>query len=139
MFAQLCGCFVGPCVVWLAYLAQWKETPSQEIKRAVFCTSPAIRSWPSNFLNEVIGTGTSVLCVGAIFDKAVHANFGTGIGPCLVGLLVWAIGLSPGGPTGYAINPARDLGPGLAHAILPISGKGNSDWKYTWASLQGRL
>lgn len=139
MACQIAGCFIGACIVWLAYLPHWKETSDQGAKLGVFSTSPAIRSWPSNLLNEIIGTGTLVLCIGGIFDKAVHANIGPGIGPYLVGLLVWAIGLSLGGPTGYAINPARDLGPRIAHALLPIAGKGASDWKYAWIPIIGPL
>ena len=139
MLAQIFGCFVGAIVVWLAYLPHWKETADQDIKRAVFCTTPAIRKWPANLLNEIIGTGALVLCIGGIFDKAVHGNIGPGFGPYLVGLVVWAIGLSLGGPTGYAINPARDLGPRLAHALLPLTGKGSSDWKYAWVPIIGPL
>jgi glycerol uptake facilitator protein len=139
MIAQILGCFIGAILVWLAYLPHWKETQDSGIKLAVFSTGPAIRNWPANTLTEIIGAGALILCIGGIFDKAVHPNIGPGIGPYLVGLLVWAIGLSLGGPTGYAINPARDLGPRLAHAILPIAGKGSSDWKYAWVPIVGPL
>lgn len=137
MLMQVCGCFTGAFLVWLAYLAHWKETKDQDVKLGVFCTSPAIRSWPANLLTEIIGTGTLILCMGGIFDKAVHKNIDPAFGPYLVGLTVWAIGLSLGGPTGYATNPARDLGARLAHALLPVSGKGNSDWRYAWVPIIG--
>lgn len=139
ILTQIAGCFVGACLVWLSYFPHWQETKDKGIKLGVFCTSPAIASTPWNFLNEAIGTAALVLCLGGIFDKSVHANIGPGIGPYLVGLLVWAIGLSLGGPTGYAINPARDLGPRLAHFLLPISGKGTSQWKYAWIPIFGPI
>lgn len=139
MLTQIAGCFVGATLVWITYLAHWKETRDPEIKLGVFCTGPAIRKWQANLLTEIIGTGALVLCIGGIFDKTVHGNIPEGFGPYLVGLLVWAIGLSLGGPTGYAINPARDLGPRLAHAALPIAGKGKSDWKYAWIPIIGPL
>ena len=137
ILTQVLGCFTGAILVWLAYFPHWKETQETDLKLSVFCTSPAISCWRSNLLCEIIGTGTLVLCIGGIFDKTVHGSIGPGFGPYLVGMLVWAIGLSLGGPTGYAINPARDLGPRLAHAILPIHGKGNSQWKYSWIPIVG--
>jgi glycerol uptake facilitator protein len=139
MAAQLLGCFVGAFVVWLAYFPHWRETPNPDVKLGVFCTSPAISSWKSNLLCEIIGTGVLVLCIGGIFNKASHGVLEPGFGPYLVGMLVWAIGLSLGGPTGYAINPARDLGPRLAHSLLPISGKGSSHWGYAWVPIVGPL
>jgi len=137
--AQLLGAFAGAIIVWLAYLPHWKETADGELKRAVFCTAPAIRSVPANFLCEVIGT--FVLLFGVLTMKSAFEKNLTGsiipidlgaLSALPVALLVWAIGLSLGGPTGYAINPARDLGPRVAHALLPIPGKTSNDWSYAW-------
>jgi glycerol uptake facilitator protein len=130
--AQLAGAFVGAVLVWLVYLSHWRETPDQGSKLAIFCTGPAIRNLPANALTEFLVTTIALLMVGfSIGSKGVAANgLAAGFGPYLWGMLVWAIGLSLGGPTGYAINPARDLGPRLAHQLLPISGKGSSDWGY---------
>lgn len=133
--AQMLGAFLGGTIVWLAYLPHWKETPDPATKLAVFCTGPAIRNPLSNVITEVIGTAVLVLGVLAILTpKNLNPDYGwnVGLGPALVGVIVWAIGLSLGGPTGYAINPARDLGPRIAHAVLPIAGKGGSDWGYAW-------
>lgn len=133
--AQLAGAFLGAILVWLAYLPHWDETENKDLKLAVFCTGPAIRKHPMNILPEIIGTFILVLGVFAILSPKnlnPETGFPTGLGPFLVGLLVWSIGLSLGGPTGYAINPARDLGPRIAHFLLPISGKGPSDWNYAW-------
>jgi len=116
------------------------ETPDTSLKLAVFCTAPAIRSVTANLISEIIGTFVLVFVAGAIFAKAVAKEGpAAGLGPYLVGCLVWAIGLSLGGTTGYAINPARDLGPRIAHAVLPISGKGKSDWGYAGIPLFGPL
>jgi hypothetical protein len=127
--AQMIGAFLGAVIVWLAYLPHWKETPDPGAKLGVFCTAPAIRHPPSNLLTEIIGT--FILVLGALAIPSpnnlnVELGFSTGLGPLLVGLLVLSIGVSLGGPTGYAINPARDLGPRIAHFVLPIAGKGNS-------------
>lgn len=133
--AQMGGAFTGAVLVWLSYLPHWRETESQELKLAVFCTSPAIRKHPMNVVPEIVGTFLLVLGVMAILSPKnlnPETGFPTGLGPLLVGILVWSIGLSLGGPTGYAINPARDLGPRIAHALLPIHGKGPSDWSYAW-------
>jgi glycerol uptake facilitator protein len=135
ILAQVAGAFLGAVVVWLSYLPHWSETSSSDLKLAVFCTGPAIRRHPMNIVPELVGTFILVLGVLAILSPKnlnPETGFPTGIGPALVGLLVWSIGLSLGGPTGYAINPARDFGPRLAHAILPIAGKGSSDWAYAW-------
>ena len=134
---QMLGGFVGAMLVWLAYLPHWRETPDAEAKRAIFCTAPAIRAPLANLAAEIIGTAVLLVGVLGIF----HANngIGAGLGPYLVGLLVFGIGLSLGGPTGYAINPARDLAPRLAHALLPIAGKGHSDWGYAWIPVVGPL
>lgn len=134
---QFLGAFVGAVLVWLAYLAHWGETQDPDLKRLVFATAPAVRRIPANFLTEVIGT--FVLMFGVLALGANKAPNDTGLTPLLVGFLVWAIGLSLGGPTGYAINPARDLAPRLAHALLPIPGKGGSDWGYSWVPVAGPL
>ncbi|CAM4398497.1 MIP/aquaporin family protein [Nocardiopsis rhodophaea] len=138
--AQLAGGFFGAVLVYLAYINHWKVTDDAGAKLGVFSTAPEVRNIPANFGTEVIGTamlvfgvlgiGSNVNPVGKETDLALL--FSSGIAPLLVGLLVFAIGLSLGGPTGYAINPARDLGPRIAHALLPIPGKGGSDWSYAW-------
>jgi glycerol uptake facilitator protein len=138
--AQLLGGIVGAVLVWLHYLPHWKETPDGSAKLACFCTAPAIRSLIPNLLSEIIGTFVLVFVVGAIFSKSVAATGpAAGLGPYLVGSLVWGIGLSLGGTTGYAINPARDFGPRLAHSLLPIAGKGGSDWSYAAIPVVGPL
>lgn len=138
--AQLLGAIIGAAAVWLHYLPHWKETPDAAAKLGIFCTIPAIRNTVANLLSEIIGTFVLVFVVGAIFSKSVSANGpAAGLGPYLVGSLVWGIGLSLGGTTGYAINPARDFGPRLAHAILPIEGKGGSDWSYAPIPIVGPL
>lgn len=139
---QMIGAFIGACLVYLAYLNHWEPTAEPALKLGVFCTAPEIRNTVANFITEVIGTAMLVFGVVAIVANAqqiqnaadvdLSAVFTFGIFPLIVGLLVFAIGLSLGGPTGYAINPARDLGPRIAHAVLPIPGKGGSDWGYAW-------
>src|SRR5256885_1789849 len=136
--AETLGAFVGATLVWVHYYPHWRETPDAETKRACFCTHPAIRSFGANIVSEIIGTLTLVVVAAAIFSKAVSAaGPAAGVGPYLVAALVWGIGLSLGGTTGYAINPARDLGPRLAHALLPISGKGSSEWSYALVPITG--
>jgi len=140
--AQMLGAFLGAAIVWLAYLPHWKETPDPAAKLAVFCTGPAIRNPLSNVITEVIGTAVLVLGVLAVLTpKNLNPDYGwnVGLGPALVGVIVWAIGLSLGGPTGYAINPACDLGLCIAHAVLPIAGKGGSDWSYAWIPVVGPI
>lgn len=134
---QMLGAFLGAVLVWLAYLPHWRETPERDLKLAVFATMPAIRNLPLNLLTEVIGT--FVLVFGVLALGANKPANDSGLTPLLVGFLVWAIGLSLGGPTGYAINPARDLAPRIAHALLPIPGKGASDWSYAWVPIAGPL
>jgi len=136
--AQLLGAFVGATLVWLHYFPHWKETVDPSLKLAVFCTSPAIRSLLLNLISEISGTFVLVFIVGAVFSRAV-AGIAGGLGPYLVASLVWGIGLSLGGTTGYAINPARDLGPRIAHALLPIPGKRDSDWSYATIPVVGPL
>jgi glycerol uptake facilitator protein len=133
--AQLIGAFLGAVLVWLAYLAHWPETESQVSKLSVFSTVPAIRRRPLNLITEIIGTFVLVFGVLAILANTAPAQ--SGLTSLLVGLLVLGIGLSLGAPTGYAINPARDLGPRIAHALLPIAGKGSSDWGYSWVPIVG--
>jgi len=125
--AEILGAFVGAILVFLAYYDHFKATEDPASKLGVFSTIPAIRNLGMNFLTEAIGTFMLVFGVLAISKALNPPQFW---GPYIVGMLVWAIGLSLGGPTGYAINPARDLGPRLAHAVLPIPGKGSSDWSY---------
>lgn len=135
MSGQLLGGIIGGVFVWLHYLPHWKVTENQQAKLSTFATTPAIRSYWSNLLSEIFGT--FILVLGLLF---IGANeFTEGLNPLIVGLLIVAIGLSLGGTTGYAINPARDLGPRIAHAILPISGKGKSDWNYSLIPIFGPL
>ena len=137
--AQVLGGIAGAALVWLHYIPHWKETPDQGLKLACFCTAPAIRNVLANLVSEIIGTFALVLVVGAISSKAIATSGPGALGPYLVGSLVWGIGLSLGGTTGYAINPARDLGPRVAHALLPIAGKGSSDWGYAPIPVIGPL
>ena len=141
VIAQMLGAIVGAALVYLHYLPHWKETEDPGLKLGVFATGPAIRNTGANFISEFLGTAMllfGILGIGANGGVVGEGNadlttlFATGVAPLLVGLLVLVIGLSLGGTTGYAINPARDLGPRIAHAILPIPGKGSSDWAYSW-------
>jgi glycerol uptake facilitator protein len=132
---QFAGAFLGAVLVWLHYWPHWPETADPGLKLAVFCTGPAIRNTAANLLGEIIGTFTLVFVGAAIIEKEV----GTGLVAPLGGALVWGIGLSLGGTTGYAINPARDLGPRIAHSVLPIPGKGGSDWGYAWVPVVGPI
>lgn len=127
---EFVGAMIGATLVFLAYSNHWRATEDPGLKLAVFSTAPAIRNTVANFITEVIGTFLLVFGVLAIVANAAPGE--SGLTPLLVGLLVLAIGLSLGGPTGYAINPARDLGPRIMHALLPIAGKGPSDWSYAW-------
>jgi glycerol uptake facilitator protein len=140
--AQVAGGFLGGLLVYLAYLPHWPVTESKGDKLAVFSTGPAIRHTMSNLICEAIGTAMLVLGLLAILTPAnlvPNSGFDKGFAPVIVGMLVGAIGLSLGGPTGYAINPARDLGPRLAHLVLPIPGKGSSDWGYAWIPVVGPI
>jgi glycerol uptake facilitator protein len=134
---EFVGAFVGATLVWLAYLDHWRETEDPGLKLACYSTAPAIRNPVANLITEIIGTFVLVFGILAFF--ANQATVDTGLGALIVGFLVLAIGLSLGGPTGYAINPARDLGPRIMHAILPIAGKGSSDWGYAWIPVVGPL
>jgi len=134
---QFIGGFLGAVLVWLAYLPHWSQTPDEAAKLGVFCTAPAIRRPAANLLCEVIGTAMLLIGVRGILND--HNHLAEGIGPYAVGILVFGIGLSLGGPTGYAINPARDLAPRIAHALLPIAGKGRCDWSYAWIPVLGPI
>ena len=147
--AQMLGAFAGAVVVWLAYLPHWSATPNPGDKLAVFSTGPAMRAPVPNLITESIGTAVLLFGILAIAANAQTLSkpgdvdltfvFSRGLQPLLVGVLVLGIGVSLGGPTGYAINPARDLGPRLAHAVLPIPGKGGSDWEYAWIPIVGPI
>ena len=134
---EMIGAMVGAFLVYLAYFLHWKDTEDPGLKLAVFSTGPAIRNYAWNLLTEIVGT--FVLMFGVLFLTAPYNATTSNITPLLIGLLVFAIGLSLGGPTGYAINPARDLGPRIMHAVLPIPGKGGSDWTYSWVPVLGPL
>ena len=132
---QLLGGIVGATLVWLQYLPHWAKTEDQGTKLGVFSTSPAIPSRFSNILSEIMGAFILVFAI-----MFIGANkFTEGLNPMVVGALVFAIGMSMGGSTGYAINPARDLGPRIAHFLLPIAGKGDSNWAYSWIPIVGPL
>ena len=138
--AQVLGAFLGAVLVWLHYRPHWEATREADLKFACFATSPAIRSPLANFFSEVVGTFVLVLVAAALFSRRVSpGGLAPGLGPVLLGSLVWGIGLSLGGTTGYAINPARDLGPRLAHQLLPIKGKQNSEWNYAWVPIFGPI
>lgn len=135
ILAQMIGAIIGAAIVFFNYLPHWERTKDQATKLGVFATIPAVRKPFSNLVSEIIGT--FVLVMGLLF---IGANeFTEGLNPLIVGALILAIGLSLGGPTGYAINPARDLGPRIAHALLPIPGKGSSDWSYAWVPIAGPI
>ncbi|MCL0049279.1 aquaporin family protein [Dehalococcoidia bacterium] len=133
--AQMIGGFLGGVATWLTYLPHWKETENQTLKLAVFSTVPAIRNYGMNLLTEILAT--FILVFGILF--IIANEFTAGLAPFIIGFYIFAIGLSHGGPTGYAINPARDLGPRIAHLVLPIAGKGDSDWAYSWVPVVGPL
>lgn len=133
--AQMVGAFIGAVLLWLFYFPHWKETEDPAAQLAVFSTSPAIRHAPSNLISEMLGT--AALVFGLL---SIGANrFADGLNPLVIGFFIAAIGLSLGGTTGFAINPARDLGSRIAHFILPVAGKGSSDWKYAWIPVVGPI
>ena len=138
--AQLLGAMGGATLVALHYAPHWKLTPDPAAKLGVFCTNAAVRSPLANLFSEMLGTAVLVVVANAIFSHGVAMSGpAAGLGPWLVGSLVWGIGLSLGGTTGYAINPARDLGPRIVHALLPIPGKGGSNWRYAPIPIVGDL
>lgn len=145
IIGEFIGAFLGAILVWLSYFPHWKETADPGLKLAVFATGPAIRKPIWNLITEIIGTFALMFGIFAITGatmgsgtNAVPINMGA-LGIIPVAFLVWVIGLALGGPTGYAINPARDLGPRIIHAILPIPGKGSSDWGYSWIPVVGPI
>lgn len=138
--AQMLGAFCGATLVWLYFLPHWGETPDAGTKRSCFCTAPAIHRTASAFFCEVLATAVLIFVIAAFSSKRVAAaGMIPGLGPCMVGALVWSIGMSLGGTTGYALNPARDLGPRIAHALWPIAGKGSPEWGYAWVPIAGPL
>jgi len=136
ILGQMIGAMLGASLVYLQYKDHFKITEDQDLKLAVFCTSPNIRDYLSNFISEVIGT--FILVLGVLYLAVPDGGLGA-ISALPVGLLVLAIGLSLGGTTGYAINPARDLGPRIMHAILPVHNKRDSDWSYSWIPILGPI
>jgi glycerol uptake facilitator protein len=134
---QFLGAFIGATLVYLAYLPHWADTEDPGLKLAVFSTGPAIRNYAMNLVTEIIGT--FILVFGILGILATTATANNALWPLIIGFLIVAIGMSLGGPTGYAINPARDLGPRIMHAILPIPGKGPSDWGYAWVPVVGPI
>lgn len=138
MLCQLAGAFIGACIVCIHFWPHWAETKDSGLILAVFSTGPAIRSPVANLISEIIGSVMLIIPIFALYSKNI-GGLAAGYAPVLVGIFVWSIGLSLGGTTGYAINPARDLGPRIAHAVLPIPGKGDSDWSYSWIPVIGPL
>jgi glycerol uptake facilitator protein len=134
---QFIGAFIGATAVWLTYSAHWAPTDDPGLKLACFSTGPAIRNPIANLITEVIATFIAVLVIVAIFSKGVGSA--SAPWPLMVAMVFWGVGLSLGGPTGFAVNPARDLGARIAHAVLPIPGKGGSDWAYSWIPVVGPI
>lgn len=143
VLAQMLGSALGAVLVWVLYKDHFDRTPEPGLKLAVFCTGPAIRNHPLNFASEVAGTFVlmfTILYITGAEVTGTHAAIGLGsVGALPVALLVWVVGLGLGGTTGYAINPARDLAPRLVHALLPLRGKGPSEWSYAWIPVLGPL
>lgn len=137
VLGQMAGAFMGAILVWAAYLPHWSQPAAANFKLMVFCTKPAIRKTWANFLTEVIATAVLLIGILGIVDGGQDVT--PSLQPFLIGVLVLGIGVSLGGPTGFAINPARDLAPRIAHAILPIPEKGSSDWGYAWVPVFGPL
>jgi glycerol uptake facilitator protein len=135
LLGEFAGAFVGAILVWLAYLPHWEVTSDAGLKLGVFSTGPAIRNPGLNLLTEIIAT----FMLGLVATAVPAALGATGMSGFMVGMVIWAMGLSLGGPTGYALNPARDLGPRIAHFLLPIAGKGDSDWGYAWVPVVGPI
>ena len=137
---QVTGAMLGSTLVWLHYYKHWDATRDPDAIRSAFCNTPAIRGAGPNLMSEAIATMVLVLVANAIGSRgAAGVTPASNVGPAMVGALVWGIGLSLGGPTGYAINPARDLGPRIMHALLPMKHKGPSDWGYAWVPVTGPI
>jgi glycerol uptake facilitator protein len=143
LLAQLVGAMIGSCLVWVVYIDHFKSTPDADLQLAVFSTSPAIKNLMFNLLSEIVGTFVLIFVIFHFTNAEISAAktpIGLGsVGAIPVAFLVWAIGLSLGGTTGYAINPARDIGPRIVHALLPLKSKGSSNWKYAWVPLMGPM
>ncbi len=146
MLAQVLGAAIGATIVWIFYHGHYKATPDGDTKMATFCTSPAIRKWPVNLFSEMIGTFVLIFSILHFAEPEISMGIGESekvgmgsLGAIPVTLIVLAIGLSLGGTTGYAINPARDFGPRLMHQLLPIPAKRDSDWSYSWVPIIGPL
>jgi glycerol uptake facilitator protein len=142
VLAQMIGAFLGGVLVWLTYLPHWAVTEDKGLKLAAFCTGPAVRQPVANLITEIIATAALVLGLMSVLTPAnlvPNTGFANAFAPLLVGVIVFGIGLSLGGSTGYAINPARDLGPRIAHLILPVAGKGSSDLEYAWIPVVGPI
>ncbi|SDB28088.1 glycerol uptake facilitator protein [Flavobacteriaceae bacterium MAR_2010_188] len=141
--AQMLGAMTGAFFVWLLYKDHYDQTEDADAKKATFCNAPLIRNFPRNFLTEAVGTFVLIFTILYFTDATItepETVIGLGsLGAIPVAFLVWSIGLSLGGPTGYAINPARDLGPRIVHAFLPIKNKALSDWSYSWIPVAGPL
>lgn len=136
MISQIAGGFVGGVLVWIYFRGHWEISNDPGAKLAIFCTGPAIRNYSQNLVCEIMATVVLIFVIFAMFSKSVGAMT-PGVGPYMVAVLIWGLGSSLGGTTGYAMNPARDLGPRIAHAICPIAGKGSSDWAYSWVPVVG--
>ncbi|MET6990478.1 MIP/aquaporin family protein [Sediminicola arcticus] len=143
ILAQFIGAMVGSLMVWTVYRKHFNVTDSGDAKKAVFCTSPAIKHYPTNLISEIVGTFVLIITILYFTDASItESNIAVGlgsVGAIPVAFLVWAIGLSLGGTTGYAINPARDLGPRIVHAVLPIKNKNSNDWGYAWVPVLGPI
>jgi glycerol uptake facilitator protein len=135
ILGEFAGAMLGALIVWLAYMPHWAATEDKGLKLGVFCTAPAIRNYGWNFVTEIVATFMLGILATAV-AKAPGLSAG---GAPLVGAVIWALGISLGGPTGYSMNPARDLGPRIMHAILPIAGKGGNDWAYSWVGVVGPI
>lgn len=141
VLAQLLGSMIGSFLVWVVYMDHFKSTPDPDTQLAVFSTSPAIKNLTFNLLSEIVGTFVLIFVIFYFTDPQIKDSksaIGLGsVGALPVTFLVWSIGLSLGGTTGYAINPVRDLGPRIVHALLPLKSKGSSNWKYSWVPIMG--
>jgi len=135
--SQLLGAFIGALLVWVTYYQQFAQTSASHTKLICFATSPVVRKPWWNFLTELIATAALMIGILGVFDT--HNGIGSGLGPYAVGILLFAIGLCLGGPTGFAVNPARDFGPRLIYALFPIQGKGSAEWGYAWVPIVGPL